>query len=372
MIFMAPNLFAVATFCISISILTWTYLVYPLLIRMLKRYYKPIRKSDVLPLFSIIVPAYNEANVIRRKLENLLSLDYPQNRVEIIVVDDGSTDNTSEIVTSFLDNTRVSLIKSDRVGKTEAINKGLKQVRGDFVLMSDADCFLEEDALVKAAQDLSDDSVGAVTGNIKLMDRKTSALRKDPSSSMVKLFELESRLDSVPTGMGAFLAFKRKLIDSLDPRCLADDVDITIRVRKKGFRIIYDPEVVVHTWDATTFFSWYKQAVRRTLQGLTTLFRHKSVMFNPKYGWYGAIILPTRLLLHRLTPFFLIIALISSFLISPIFCLLLVATSAFGALLSPSIRKMIVVQLIFLNAWLLYLSRRYQQVWEKGPRKQHK
>jgi cellulose synthase/poly-beta-1,6-N-acetylglucosamine synthase-like glycosyltransferase len=363
---MATNLCAIVAFCISTSIIAWTYIVYPLLVRSLKRYYKPIRKkSGLLPRFSIVIPAYNEANVIGRKLENLLSLDYPRDRLETIVVDDGSTDNTAQIADTF---TNVILVKSDRAGKTGAINKGLEKAKGEVVLLSDADCSLREDALIRAAQDLADESIGAVTGWIELVGSRTSIIRKDVARSRTWLFGRESMLDSVPTGMGGFLAFKRKLIDRLDPRCLADDVDITIRVRMTGFRVVYDPEIVTRTWDANIFSSWYKQTVRRTLQGLTTLFRHKSVIFNPKYGWYGAMILPTRLLLHRLTPFFLITVAISSFFISPILLLLLLAFSLIGALCVPSIRKMLVMQIIFLNAWGLYLSRRYEQAWEKGPR----
>ena len=367
---MTFNILAIIAFCISTSFIVWTYGVYPLVVRLLKPYYKPIkRKSGYLPSFSVIVPAYNEASVIGKKLENLLSLDYPRDKVQIIVSDDGSTDHTAQIVERF---NGIKIIKSNRVGKTEAINKGLKEASGEIILLTDADCFLSRDALVKAAQSFFDESIGAVTGGIVLLDYEPSFIIKNFSLGRAQLFHREGLLDSIPTGMGGFLAFRRKLIEKLDPRCLADDVDISIRARMKGFRVIYDPQVVTYTWDPNMFGSWYKQTVRRTLQGLTTLFQHKSVLFNPKYGWYGALILPTRLLLHRLTPFFLVIALIASFFIDPVFSLTLVAISLIAVMLAPRVRKMFVMQLIFLNAWGLFLFRGYGSIWKRGPRQTEK
>lgn len=363
---LAFNIFAVVAFCVSTSFVVWTYVVYPFVVRLLRPYYKPIkRKRGCFPSFSVIVAAHNEASVIGKKLENLLSLDYPQDKVEIIVVDDGSTDNTAQIVGKY---DSVKIIKLSRVGKTEAINKGLKQASGEIVLLTDADCFFDKENLVKAAQAFFDESIGAVTGSIKLLDCEPSVIRKDSSQRSVQLFYRESLLDSIPTGMGGFLAFRRKLIEKLDPNCLADDVEVSIRVRMKNFRVIYDPQIVTYTWDPNTFGSWYKQTVRRTLQGLSTLFQHKSVLFNPKYGWYGVLILPTRLLLHRLTPFFLIITLLASFFVDPILSFALIAISLIAIALAPRIRKMSIIQFVFLHAWILFFSRRYESVWERGPR----
>jgi len=361
------DFFSLPVFCLSTSLIIWTYAIYPILIRLLKPYHKPIRRdSKYSPTFSVIVPAHNEASVISKKLKNLLSLDYPRDKIEIIVIDDGSTDNTLDLAKKF---DGVKILESRRIGKSKAINQGLRKATGDIVLVTDADCFFGKDALIYAAKVLSDESVGAVTGNIELLEYTPSFIRKDFSKIINGLFRYESLLDSVSSGMGSFLAFKRELVDNLNPNCLADDVDISIRVRMRNFRVISEPKIRVQTWDPNTFRTWYSQSVRRTLQGLTTLFQHKSVLFNPKYGWYGMMILPTRLLLHRLAPFLLFFSFLSSLFIDFRLSAVLVGAFFIGCFLIPRMRKFLVIQFVFLNAWILYILRRYRVTWEKGPRK---
>ena len=357
---------ALIAFCISVLIPAWTYGLYPLTVHLLKPFYKPIKKGKgFFPSFSVLIPVHNEENSIKEKIRNIHSLEYLKDKVEIIVVDDGSTDRTLEMLEDFKD---VKIVSLKRSGKTVAINAGLKIATLDIVLLTDADCLLASDVLLRAAEVFYDDSIGAVSGKTRLIDPQPSLITKH-TFSREWLIVNESQLDSIPTGMGGFLAFRRKLVDELDPECLADDVDITMKIRKNGYRVIFDPEIIVSTWEPNSFSSWYRQTVRRTLQGLTTLLNHRDMFFNPNYGWYGMLILPTRLLLHRLIPLFLIVALVSSFFVDPMLSLGLILISLIGIALVPRIRKMLVIQLIFLNAWGIFLFRRHDKIWEKGPRK---
>ena len=359
---------ALIAFCISVLIPAWTYGLYPLTVRLLKSFYKPIKKSKgFFPSFSVLIPVYNEENSIKEKIENIRSLEYSQDKVEIIVVDDGSTDRTLEILEEFED---VKILRLKRSGKTAAINAGLKTATLDIVLLTDADCLLASDALLRAAEAFYDDSVGAVSGKTCLRNSKPSLVVKESSHISGSLIENESQLDSVPSGMGGFLAFRRKLVKMLNPECLADDVDISIKVRMAGYRIVYAPSIMVSTWDPDDFKTWYHQTVRRTLQGLTTLFHNKRVLFNPKYGWFGMLIFPTRLFLHRLTPFFLILGLISSLFISLFLSVFLLILLAIGVIFLPRIRKLFIIQFAFLNAWGLFLMGRHGEVWKRGARQE--
>ncbi|EMR74197.1 glycosyl transferase [Thaumarchaeota archaeon SCGC AB-539-E09] len=364
--FMMSNT-ALILFVTSTFLVLWIYGFYPLFIFLLKPFYRPFKREvGFTPTFTVLVPSFNEEKVIEKKIQNLLSLDYPKDKYEIIVIDDGSTDRTSDIVRNYK---KVILIKESRIGKSEAINRGLKKASGDIILLTDADAFFSEDSLSLVAENFADDTIGSVTAAVTQIDPQSTLIIKDFSISRLSLSYREGLLDSIPAGVGGFLAFRRNLIDALDPLCLADDVDIAIRVRKKNARVIFDPRIIVSTWDPNTVFSWYKLTVRRTLQGLTTLFRHKSVLFNPKYGWYGAMILPTRLFLHRLNPIFMIIALISSYFVNPFLTSFLIIFSVIVALIIPRVRKMFIVQISFLHALGIYLTGRYKVTWERGPRK---
>lgn len=335
-------------------------------ISLLKPFYRPIKRSKKhFPSFSILIPVYNEENNIKKKITNLYALDYPKDKYEIIVIDDGSTDNTVKILNQFH---KLKLLTLRRSGKTSAINAGLDNSTLNVVLITDADCLLEKSALLRAAEALSDDTVGAVTGKTHLKKTKTSIIIKEQSAVWSRLTEKESLLDSIPTGMGGFLAFKRRLITRLDPKSLADDVDISAKIRMKGFRVIYSPSIIVSTWDPDDFKTWYNQTVRRTLQGLTTLYHNKKLLFNPKYGFFGVLIFPTRLLLHRLTPFFLALAFLSSLFINTLFSLSLLISLIVGCVFITRLRKLLIVQIIFLNAWGVFLLGKYNKIWARGPR----
>lgn len=355
------------TFAICAAILIWTYGLYPLVLRLLSPFYKPIKKGKFETTISIIVPTYNEEGVIDKKLRNTQWLEYSGGNKEIIVVDSNSTDETVERAMKFQG---VKIIREKRrLGKSYALNKALKIASGQIILITDADCILlKKDSLLKLSANFADKSVGAVAAPVIFSEHRKSIIRKKSLGKGIESWNNQSLLDSISTGFGDFLAFRKKLIEEIDVRCLADDLYISMQVRSKGYRVVCEPEISVLEPTPNSTRVWYKQTVRRKLNSYTTLWHKKSMIFNPRYGWYGMMILPTSLLFHNLSPFLLIGCLGACFLINPLLMVTIIAVTPVVSIFSQIIRKMLFIQLVDLNAWLLYFLRKHRTAWSKEPR----
>ncbi|HDN05440.1 MAG TPA: glycosyltransferase [Candidatus Bathyarchaeota archaeon] len=359
-----------ATFILCIIPLIWAFFLYPIFLKAAKKFYKPVKKAKIRPTISIIIPAYNEETFIEEKIINTLSLEYPKDKLEILVVDDGSSDATAEIARRFKE---IKVIELGRVGKNRAINEALKVSSGEIVIVTDADSFsLQKDALVRIVENFADSSVGAVSAIVSFSESESAFIRKffsDFSERNKKIWMRESMLDSITSGLGVFLAFRKKLVPQLHVECFADDVEISVRVREKGFRIVYEPSLQIVTPAPSSFKVWYKQYVRRTLSGLVTIFNHKHLLFNPKYGWYGLVILPTRSLFLHFSPFLALGCLFSLFFINPLICYIVVALFLVMLLFSFLFRKLLLIGTVMVHAWILFILKRYgPKYWMKEPR----
>jgi cellulose synthase/poly-beta-1,6-N-acetylglucosamine synthase-like glycosyltransferase len=364
------TLILITVMSLSVFGLLWVYVLYGLVLRALKRYFRPVVKGTYYPTLTIIIPAYNEERIIEKKIANTLSLEYPKDRLETIVVDDGSSDNTYEI------SKRIEGVKTFRInrgGKNKAINSGLRMASGEVVVQTDADCFsTKKDALLKLSEDFADPSVGAVTAGVSFLPSKSKFISKFLSGQGIpeqNTSYFESQLDSVSSGMGVFLAFRRELVSELHEECLADDVDISLQVRAKGFRVVYEPELAITTSSPDDLGVWYKQYLRRTLSGLVTLIQHKSMLFNRRLGWYGLVILPTKSLLIHLTPLFCLGCIIPLAILCPTLAAFLVFGFLLLSLFSFLMKKFLIVQVVQLHVFLVYLLGRYgPKYWVKEPR----
>lgn len=359
------------TLSICTLLLAWVYLFYDFFLQGLKRHFKPVRKGYCSPTFSIIIPAYNEERMIKEKILNTLSLKYPPDKKEIIVIDDGSSDRTFQIAQSF---SGIKALRIPRGGKNKAINAGLQIASGEVVIQTDADCFSRrEDALTRVAENFADPCVGAVAAGINFIPSESDFITKFLSRGHAhgrRTWIAEGQLDSVSSGLGVFLAFRRELVPTIHEKCLADDVDISLQVRARGLRIVYEPELEIVTPSPSGFKVWYRQYMRRTLSGLVTLTHHRSMLFNRKLGWYGMVILPTRSLLVHLTPFFCLGFLASAILLHPMLGGVLTVLFLCLGLFSFIVRKFLIVQIVQLHALAMFVSGRFgPQYWMKEPRK---
>jgi cellulose synthase/poly-beta-1,6-N-acetylglucosamine synthase-like glycosyltransferase len=193
----------------------------------------------------------NEEAVIARKLENLLSLDYPQEKIEVVVVSDGSTDSTAAILADYARDPRVrSLIKPFSHGKAAGLNDAVQLATAEVLLFTDARQQIEFRALRLLIENFSDQEVGAASGELMLGDSTTGETGKGMGLYWrieKKIRELESASGSVVGATGAIYCARRQLVDRLPEGTILDDVLLPMEIVRKGYRVIFDSRA--HAWD---------------------------------------------------------------------------------------------------------------------------
>ena len=233
-------------FWLFIFVIIYTYAGYPLLVSLLARLAPrrpPGQLPEQLPGVTLLIAAYNEEPVIGAKIENSLTLDYPRERIQILIASDGSVDRTGEIVRGYAAQ-GVELVHSpERRGKTAAINRAVPLARGDVIVFSDANNFYSPSALRELVAPLSDPSVGAVSG-AKTIERGDGALGESEGlywkyESFIKM--QETRLGSCLGVAGEILAIRRELFEPLPERVINDDFYIAMRIIRRGYRVVYAP-----------------------------------------------------------------------------------------------------------------------------------
>lgn len=272
------------------------------------------------PFVSVIVPAYNEELVIENTIKSLLASDYEA--YEIIVVDDGSLDKTSEIVReTFSDNDRVRLFSVANKGKAAALNKGLRQVKGEIVIALDADTLFAPQTIGALANRFHDPKMGAVAGNAKVGNRinivtRWQALEYITSQNMDR--RAFASLNCITVVPGAVGAWRRGLIEEaggFQADTLAEDQDLTLSIRRLGHSIGYEEDAIAWTEVPDRLHTLARQRFRWAFGTLQCMRKHVDALFRPRYGALGFIALPNVWVFQILFP-----------LISPVMDLMLVYT----------------------------------------------
>lgn len=261
------------------------------------RWRTTVRPRDVDSLVSVIIPAYNEATVIAASIERILDSDY--RRLEVVIVDDGSTDGTAAIVKAhFRKNPRVSILVIPNGGKANAINVGLAHTRGDIVVALDADTQFARDTISKLVRWFADPQVGAVAGNAKVGNR-INMITRWQALEYITAQNLERRalsaLDCVTVVPGAVGAWRREAIDRLGgfpTDTLAEDQDLTIAIQKAGYKIVFDDTAIALTEAPDTWSALARQRFRWAFGTLQCLWKHRDAMFRTQYGALGLVALP--------------------------------------------------------------------------------
>lgn len=201
----------------SIFLVIYSYSVYPLLMLILSRIYRnEVSMSESTPSITLIISAYNEEDVIADKIENSLILEYPAEKLQIMVVSDCSSDKTDEIVRDYSQNDIVLLSSQTRRGKTYGLNEAVLKAKGEVLVFSDADSMYPEDVLGKMVRLLADSSVGLVTGTTKYMADGSGQMVETGSiytrlEKMIKAYE--SKIGSCVGADGAIFAMKNRYIN---------------------------------------------------------------------------------------------------------------------------------------------------------------
>lgn len=259
------------------------------------------------PMVSVVVPAFNEEKVIRRTVESLLASDYAS--FEIIVVDDGSTDETFEAVTEhFRDNPRVKAFRKSNGGKAEALNFGWRQATGEIIIALDADTLFTPQTVAALAHRFADPTIGAIAGNAKVGNRinivtKWQALEYVTSQNFDRrAFASLNCITVVPGSVGAWRKSVLKEAGGFSSDTLAEDQDLTIQVRKLGYHIGYEEAAIGLTEAPDSLRNLAKQRFRWSFGTLQCMWKHKNALLNPKYGTLGFIAMPNIWIFQVLFP----------------------------------------------------------------------
>ena len=218
--------------------------VYPILLRCWRRAAPPVKKDgEFRPTVSVLLAVCNGEDFIQEKLESLFALKYPANLLDVVVVSDGSTDATDEIVARFADR-RIRLVKVPHGGKAAALNAGMIHASGEIVFFTDVRQTLDPNALSNLVANFADPSVGAVTGAPRFLHANRVGEQAD--MDLYWRYELwtrqrHSQIDSVLATTGWIYALRRTLAEPVPPDTLTDDLIIPLRVLLRGYRVIFDP-----------------------------------------------------------------------------------------------------------------------------------
>lgn len=263
-----------------------------------------IRNLKNPPSASILVPAYNEENNIQTTLTSLTNIDYPKNKLEVIVVNDGSTDNTQDLVEKFIIKNKgfnIRLINKKNGGKGAALNTGLAAAKGEFFICLDADSIVTKDALRKTLPHFTDDDIAVVLPMLKVKKPKNFWQKMQWLEYIVNMFykKLMSKLNCVHVAPGPFSIYRKevlKKVGGFDENNLTEDLEITLRLQSKDYRIVQLLDAEVFTLAPKTFKELYRQRNRWYKGSIINAFKYRHMIFNRNYGDFGFIQMPTILI----------------------------------------------------------------------------
>ncbi len=267
------------------------------------------------PGVTILVPAYNEGMVIRESIISLLQLDYPD--YEILVIDDGSTDNTFAIASQFegdYGNAKVRVVTKDNSGKANSLNVGIDLAEHDFVLCMDGDSKLSPDTLRRGIAHFKDRFVGAVAGNVKVINRdnlwtRLQALEYIEGLNVVKKAQgYFNIVNIVPGAIGIFRKEALRDVGGYDDDTFAEDCDVTLKLVFEGWRVKYEPGAKSYTEAPEKLLDLLKQRYRWTRGICQAIKKHGRLLFRPRKGIVNSLILWYLILAGLGWPFVIIAA----------------------------------------------------------------
>lgn len=274
----------------ALGLLTLAY--YPLsLIFALRKPRLPVFHSGPDPLVSVIVPGYNESKVVGSCIESILASDYPN--FEVILVDDGSTDETLAVMKTFEADQRVRVIGKPNGGKASALNAGIAVAHGEILFFVDADGLFTPNAIREMLNGFRSEKVGAVCGNdapvnLDRIQTRLASIQTHVGTGFVR--RALALINCLPIVSGNIGAFRRSVIDKTGPFLegfIGEDLELTWRVHKAGFQVNFAPLAVVLAEVPSTVKDLWKQRVRWARGLLQTIRIHKKMMFNSRYGLFG-------------------------------------------------------------------------------------
>ncbi|MBI5227899.1 glycosyltransferase family 2 protein [Candidatus Micrarchaeota archaeon] len=281
--------------------------------------------SGIRPKVSIVIPAYNEGMYLEQCLQSVLSLDYPKEKLEIIMVDDGSTDDTCKIAKNIAASAEQSgfnfrVFTKENKGKGAALNFGIAKISGEFVATMDADSYLSPNVLLEMLPYFEDKNTMAVTPAVKIAPTRSWLKELQRVEYLMILFsrKILSFVDSVPVTPGPFSLFRSSVfsvVGGFDEKNLVEDQEIALRIQSHNFKIHSSLTAEVYTEPPAGIGELLKQRVRWQRGGVRNYWHYRK-MIKPEYGDFGMYFIPMNFI--ALAAFFTIIGLLLySFFIAP-------------------------------------------------------
>jgi biofilm PGA synthesis N-glycosyltransferase PgaC len=384
-------LLAVIILAILACYVIGTHLSYPIVLRILARRHKKsysiigtlgVSKLSTshLPLVSVIVPVYNEESVIERRINNILESAYPKDKIETIIVDSGSNDRTGKIVSEKFHNQVTLKQEEQRKGKAHAINMALRIARGEIVLLTDGPALFEKETIFQIVKSFQDPAIGGVSVLYKIPNAKDNLLtnyENEILSYKDEIRVLESRLYATSWLSGEACAFRNKTISYVHEDTLADDSNIALQLISKGYRVIVNENSNFNEKSPSEVYDYYRIKTRRVMGGLREMFRFRSLLFNPQYGYFGSIIFPYRFFAQLICPIASLVALIlifpalfeiSSFLNLNVILVSTILATLFvlSFFMRDKIMPYMITQSIMLTAFFLLLLNKVDVKWAQS------
>jgi biofilm PGA synthesis N-glycosyltransferase PgaC len=239
------------------------------------------------PPVSLIVAVYNEEDVLKKKIENCLEIDYPKNKLKLIFVADGSTDNSAAIIKQY---PQIELLyKPERQGKVAAINRTMTTVSTDYVIFCDANTFLNKDCIKEIIKHYRNEKIGAVAGEKKVVVPATLNKPVKDGEGLYwkyesKLKKIDSDFYSVVGAAGELFSIRTKLFEPVPSEVLLDDFIISMNICKKGYRVIYEPKAYAMEAPSLTMKDEQKRKIRISAGGFQSVIMLKGLLNIFKYG----------------------------------------------------------------------------------------
>lgn len=335
-------LFWQAVVWLCIGMLLYTYLGYPVLMYVLAKLRQrrsqrapgqiaPNTNHQDWPFVTFLIPAYNEQNVIRQKVENTLNLDYPKERLRITVVSDGSTDQTNDMLASYSENEIHFIARPKRRGKTTVLNKVIPKLEGEIIVLSDASGLLQPDALKKLVRHFKDPNVGCVSG-VYSFETEDESLRSMTERIYWQyetfLKKYESQVHSVIGAHGALYGFRRHLFEPLDKKAINDDFILPMQIIRQGYRVLYEPDAIVIERESTNLNGEFQRRIRINVGNFQMIYVLHSLL-NPKRGRVALQFISHKVL-RTMSPIFILLLPLACWLAeAPIYRLMLNLQAAF-------------------------------------------
>jgi biofilm PGA synthesis N-glycosyltransferase PgaC len=335
-----------ATLVIALSSFAVVFTVYGLYVVLVlknaktKRYLELIDQAlakslspQSLPNVTVLIPTYNESAVISRKLQNIAELEYPHEKIEVIMVDDCSTDNTCEVAEKMFRELGLQgrvLRNPERMGVNISYNKGVPTANSSLILRTDADVTIEPGALEKAVKIISHAvDVGGVTGTAPpVADQETGATKMERSYKTLfdQMAIAESALHSTFLVRGGFALLKKSCFSPIPINRGSTDGSILLSIVKKGFRYITVPQAFSYEVIPHRFTETVRQKVRRSTRLIQSTILSKDIMFKKEFQEFGMVIFPLRFAMLIICPILILAGLLSAFFLvlsfSEVLCML--------------------------------------------------